>query len=149
MPAAVCRAWTGAAYAALRPLERPARLPTAAGSLPRRALAARLKTVLVNLLLPCACISSVQGRCCALSSRLARCAAGMWQACLTANADGSCTCEQRIAGAAPDSSLSMQAGGKPVLEMCGGTELGGSYLAGSMVQPQVPSTFSCPTLGAP
>ena len=42
----------------------------------------------------------------------------------------------------------LQAGYKPVLEMCGGTELGGSYLVGSLVQPQAPSTFSCATLGA-
>lgn len=43
--------------------------------------------------------------------------------------------------------LSAQAGYKPVLEICGGTELGGGFLAGSMLQPQAPATFSTPTIG--
>ncbi len=38
-------------------------------------------------------------------------------------------------------------GTKPVLEYCGGTEIGGGYLCGSMVQPAVASTFSTPALG--
>ncbi|MBL8995215.1 MAG: AMP-binding protein, partial [Spirochaetia bacterium] len=40
------------------------------------------------------------------------------------------------------------AGYKPVLEYCGGTELGGGYLSGTMVQPCAPGTFSTPALGA-
>lgn len=44
--------------------------------------------------------------------------------------------------------LSQLAGGKPVIEYCGGTELGGGYLASSVVQPNVPSAFSTPTLGS-
>jgi acetyl-CoA synthetase len=39
------------------------------------------------------------------------------------------------------------AGGKPVIEYCGGTELGGGYLAATMVHPNIPSTFSTATLG--
>ena len=39
------------------------------------------------------------------------------------------------------------AGYKPVIEICGGTEIGGGFLAGSMLQPQSPSTFSTPTIG--
>ena len=39
------------------------------------------------------------------------------------------------------------AGYKPVIEICGGTEIGGGFLAGSMLQPQCPSTFSTPTMG--
>ena len=39
------------------------------------------------------------------------------------------------------------AGYKPVIEMCGGTEIGGGFIAGSMLQPQSPSTFSMPSLG--
>jgi hypothetical protein len=31
---------------------------------------------------------------------------------------------------------------------CGGTEIGGGFLAGNCLQPQSPSTFSSPTLGA-
>jgi len=43
--------------------------------------------------------------------------------------------------------LSRLAGGKPIIEYCGGTELGGGYIACTMVQPNVPATFSTPTLG--
>ena len=43
--------------------------------------------------------------------------------------------------------LTALAGYKPVIEYIGGTELGGAYLSGSMVQPQVPSAFSTPVLG--
>lgn len=45
--------------------------------------------------------------------------------------------------------LMAMAGYKPVIEICGGTEIGGGFLAGSMLQPQAPSTFSTPTMGAP
>ncbi len=38
-------------------------------------------------------------------------------------------------------------GPKPVLEYIGGTEIGGGYLCGSMVQPAIPSMFSIPALG--
>ena len=41
-----------------------------------------------------------------------------------------------------------RAGYKPVIECCGGTELGGGFLAGSLLQPQAPATFSTPSLGA-
>lgn len=40
-------------------------------------------------------------------------------------------------------------GYKPVIEICGGTEIGGGFLAGCMLQPQSPSTFSTPTMGEP
>lgn len=43
--------------------------------------------------------------------------------------------------------LMAQAGYKPVMELCGGTELGGAFVSGSLLQPQAPSTFSMPTLG--
>ncbi len=33
------------------------------------------------------------------------------------------------------------------LELPAGTELGGGYLSGSLLQPQAPGTFSTPTLG--
>ena len=39
------------------------------------------------------------------------------------------------------------AGGRPVIEYCGGTEIGGGYLTGTLVQPCVPAAFSTPTLG--
>ena len=35
----------------------------------------------------------------------------------------------------------------PIIEYCGGTEIGGGYLTGSVVQPASPATFTTPTLG--
>lgn len=35
----------------------------------------------------------------------------------------------------------------PVIEYCGGTEIGGGHVTGSVVQPQSPATFSTPALG--
>lgn len=39
------------------------------------------------------------------------------------------------------------AGYKPVIEYCGGTEIGGGYLTGTLVQPCIPATFTTPALG--
>lgn len=39
------------------------------------------------------------------------------------------------------------AGYKPVIEYCGGTEIGGSYITGTLVQPCSPSMFTTPVLG--
>ena len=36
----------------------------------------------------------------------------------------------------------------PVLELCGGTEVGGGYASGSLLSPWAPATFSTPTMGA-
>ena len=35
----------------------------------------------------------------------------------------------------------------PVIEYCGGTEIGGGHITGTVVQPQSPATFSTPALG--
>ncbi len=43
--------------------------------------------------------------------------------------------------------LMARAGYKPVIEYCGGTEIGGAYATGTMVQPASPATFSTPALG--
>ena len=43
--------------------------------------------------------------------------------------------------------LMAQADGAPVLEYCGGTEIGGGYLCGSMVQEQRVGQFSTVVLG--
>ena len=37
---------------------------------------------------------------------------------------------------------------KPVIEYCGGTEIGGGYITGTVVQPAAPGTFSTPALGS-
>ena len=39
------------------------------------------------------------------------------------------------------------AGYKPVIEYCGGTEIGGGYVTGTRVQPAAPSMFTTPALG--
>ncbi|MDH3308317.1 MAG: AMP-binding protein, partial [Acidimicrobiia bacterium] len=39
------------------------------------------------------------------------------------------------------------AGGKPVIEYCGGTEIGGGYITGTVLQDAVPGTFTTPSLG--
>jgi acetyl-CoA synthetase len=39
------------------------------------------------------------------------------------------------------------AGYKPVIEYCGGTELGGGYIGATMAQPNVPAAFSTPSFG--
>lgn len=51
---------------------------------------------------------------------------------------------------APEDSLWLSARGgyKPVVEYCGGTELGGAFMSCTLVQPQAPSTFSGPVLGS-
>ncbi len=36
---------------------------------------------------------------------------------------------------------------RPVIEYCGGTEIGGSYIGGTLVKPSSPGTFSTPILG--
>ncbi len=39
------------------------------------------------------------------------------------------------------------AGWKPIIEYCGGTEIGGGYITGTVVQPAAAATFSTPALG--
>ena len=39
------------------------------------------------------------------------------------------------------------AGYKPIIEYCGGTEIGGGYITGTRVEPAAPSTFTTPALG--
>ena len=36
---------------------------------------------------------------------------------------------------------------KPVIEYCGGTEIGGGFVTGSLLQPQSLAAFSTPALG--
>ncbi len=38
-------------------------------------------------------------------------------------------------------------GNRPMIEYCGGTEIGGAYITGTVVQPCIPSTFTTPALG--
>ena len=43
--------------------------------------------------------------------------------------------------------LMSRAGYRPIIEYCGGTEIGGGYITGTLVQPAAPSTFTTPALG--
>ncbi|HWH71851.1 MAG TPA: AMP-binding protein, partial [Candidatus Sulfotelmatobacter sp.] len=43
--------------------------------------------------------------------------------------------------------LMARAGGRPVIEYCGGTEIGGAYITGTVTRPCVPGTFNTPALG--
>jgi acetyl-CoA synthetase len=43
--------------------------------------------------------------------------------------------------------LMSRAGYRPVIEYCGGTEIGGGYITGTVVQPASPATFSTQALG--
>jgi acetyl-CoA synthetase len=43
--------------------------------------------------------------------------------------------------------LMQLAGGKPVIEYCGGTEIGGSYIGQTLARPVIASTFNTPILG--
>jgi acetyl-CoA synthetase len=44
--------------------------------------------------------------------------------------------------------LMMLAGYRPVIEYCGGTEIGGGYLTGTLVEAASPATFTTPALGS-
>ncbi|MCP4781960.1 MAG: AMP-binding protein [Fuerstiella sp.] len=44
--------------------------------------------------------------------------------------------------------LSEVAGGRPIIEYCGGTEVGGGYITSTLVQPNLPAMFSSPALGS-
>ncbi|MGV6845219.1 MAG: AMP-binding protein [Lutibacter sp.] len=43
--------------------------------------------------------------------------------------------------------LMQLANNKPIIEYCGGTEIGGGYVTSTVVQPNIPSTFSTQALG--
>ncbi|BAY23619.1 AMP-dependent synthetase and ligase [Calothrix sp. NIES-2100] len=43
--------------------------------------------------------------------------------------------------------LMSKAGYKPIVEYCGGTEIGGAYITSTVVQPSAPSTLTTPALG--
>ena len=43
--------------------------------------------------------------------------------------------------------LMAMAGHKPIIEYCGGTEIGGAYITGTLARPCVPGAFNTPALG--
>jgi acetyl-CoA synthetase len=74
--------------------------------------------------------------------RNAECAKGLdWSSVKAFSSTGECSYADDMLY------LMSLAGYKPIIEYCGGTEIGGGYITGTMVQPASPSTFSTPALG--
>jgi len=74
-----------------------------------------------------------------------------WTLNATEKCDWSCVTRFSSSGEASDPTASLwlmsRAHYHPVIEYCGGTEVAGSYLSSTMVQPNAPSMFSTPVLG--
>ena len=64
-----------------------------------------------------------------------------WQAIRAFSSTGECSNPEEMLF------LMALAGYKPIIEYCGGTEIGGGYITGTRVQPAAPSTFTTPALG--
>jgi len=74
--------------------------------------------------------------------RSSECMEGLdWSAIKTFSSTGECSNPEDMLY------LMMLAGYKPIIEYCGGTEIGGGYITGTVVQPASPATFSTPALG--
>lgn len=75
-----------------------------------------------------------------------------WALNATEKCDWSCVTRFSSSGEASDPTamlwLMSRANYHPIIEYCGGTEVAGSYLSSTMVQPNVPSMFSSPVLGS-
>lgn len=75
--------------------------------------------------------------------RTADCLQGLdWSAIKAFSSTGECSNPEDMLW------LMSRAGYRPVIEYCGGTEIGGGYLTGTLVQPCVPATFTTPALGS-
>ncbi|MBW4542583.1 MAG: AMP-binding protein [Myxacorys chilensis ATA2-1-KO14] len=71
-----------------------------------------------------------------------RCMEGLnWSAIQAFSSTGECANPQDMLY------LMSLAGNKPVIEYCGGTEIGGAYITSTLVQPCIPATFTTPALG--
>ena len=64
-----------------------------------------------------------------------------WQAIRAFSSTGECSNPEEMLF------LMSLAGYKPVIEYCGGTEIGGGYITGTRLQPAAPSAFTTPALG--
>jgi len=74
--------------------------------------------------------------------RSTECMQGLdWQAIKCFSSTGECSNPDDM------SYLMALAGNKPVIEYCGGTEIGGAYITGTLVQPAIAAQFSAKALG--
>jgi acetyl-CoA synthetase len=74
--------------------------------------------------------------------RAARCMEGLdWSHIQAFSLTGECS------NADDMSYLMSLAGGRPVIEYCGGTEIGGAYITGTVTLPCIPAAFNTPALG--
>lgn len=74
--------------------------------------------------------------------RNSRCLDGLdWSRIKLFSSTGECSIADDMAW------LMQLAGGKPVIEYCGGTEIGGGYIAGTLTKACEPGTFNAPALG--
>src|SRR3990167_10796220 len=64
-----------------------------------------------------------------------------WQTIKIFSSTGECSNESDM------SYLMKLGGGKPIIEYCGGTEIGGAYLSSTVIQDNYPAQFSTPTMG--
>lgn len=74
--------------------------------------------------------------------RQSKCMEGLdWSAIKVLSSTGECS--------NPEDMLYLMslAGYKPIIEYCGGTEIGGAYVSSTVLQPNYPSLFSTPTFG--
>lgn len=75
--------------------------------------------------------------------RQSHCMEGLnWQAIKLFSSTGECS--------NPDDMLYLMslANNKPIIEYCGGTEIGGAYLSSTVIEENYPSVFTTPTLGS-
>ncbi|WP_019504730.1 AMP-binding protein [Pleurocapsa sp. PCC 7319] len=74
--------------------------------------------------------------------KVTQCMQGLdWSAIRAFSSTGECSTPQDMLF------LMSLAGYKPIIEYCGGTEIGGGYLTSTLVHPCSPSTFTTPALG--
>jgi acetyl-CoA synthetase len=64
-----------------------------------------------------------------------------WSSIKAFSSTGECSCADDVRW------LLQFAGGRPMIEYCGGTEIGGGYITGSVLRPCVAGTFNTPALG--
>jgi len=65
-----------------------------------------------------------------------------WRSIQLFSSTGECSCADDMRW------LMQQAGGRPVIEYCGGTETGGGYITGTIARPCVAGLFNTPALGS-